>query len=67
SKLLSEDKALLYWATINRNCVICGKPHADLAHYEARQRHEQKQNESLRQTCVSAMSRTSQRATCDWR
>ncbi|MFB2237445.1 putative HNHc nuclease, partial [Staphylococcus aureus] len=35
SKLLSEDKALLYWATINRNCVICGKPHADLAHYEA--------------------------------
>ncbi|HCV9278605.1 TPA: putative HNHc nuclease, partial [Staphylococcus aureus] len=24
SKLLSEDKALLYWATINRNCVICG-------------------------------------------
>ncbi|HDB3439261.1 TPA: hypothetical protein P6B74_001203 [Staphylococcus aureus] len=35
SKLLSEDKALLYWATINRNCVICRKPHADLAHYEA--------------------------------
>ncbi|HEC2174255.1 TPA: hypothetical protein R1915_002383 [Staphylococcus delphini] len=35
SKLLKEDKALLYWATVNRNCVICGKPHADLAHYEA--------------------------------
>ncbi len=32
SKLLSEDKALLYWATINRNCVICGKPSADLRH-----------------------------------
>ncbi|PCF48987.1 putative HNHc nuclease [Staphylococcus delphini] len=35
SMLLKEDKALLYWATINRNCVICGKPHAELAHYEA--------------------------------
>ncbi|EKO1106493.1 hypothetical protein PX454_001071 [Staphylococcus pseudintermedius] len=34
SKLLQEDKALLYWATVNRNCVICGKPHSDLAHYE---------------------------------
>ncbi|UXR86200.1 putative HNHc nuclease [Staphylococcus felis] len=35
SKLLKEDKALLYWSTVNRNCVICGKPHSDLAHYEA--------------------------------
>ncbi|HEC2213246.1 TPA: hypothetical protein R1943_002482 [Staphylococcus delphini] len=35
SMLLKEDKALLYWATVNRNCVICGKPHAELAHYQA--------------------------------
>ena len=32
SKLLSGDKAMLYWSTVNRNCVICGKPHSDLAH-----------------------------------
>ncbi|MDM6516287.1 putative HNHc nuclease, partial [Staphylococcus aureus] len=30
-----QDKSFLYWSTVNRNCVICGKPHADLAHYEA--------------------------------
>ena len=24
SKLLQGDKAMLYWATVNRNCVICG-------------------------------------------
>ena len=35
SKLLSGDKAMLYWATVNRNCVICGKPHSQLAHYHA--------------------------------
>lgn len=35
SKLLKEDKALLYWSTVNRNCVICGKPHSDLAHHSA--------------------------------
>ena len=35
SNLLKQDKSFLYWSTINRNCVICGKPHADLAHYEA--------------------------------
>ena len=35
SKLLSGDQAMLYWATVNRNCVICSKPHSDLAHYEA--------------------------------
>lgn len=35
SELLKEDKALLYYATINRNCVICGKPHSDLAHHYA--------------------------------
>ena len=27
-----NDKAFLYWSTVNRNCVICGKPHSDLAH-----------------------------------
>lgn len=35
SNLLKRDKSFLYWSTVNRNCVICGKPHADLAHYEA--------------------------------
>ncbi|OFM07506.1 putative HNHc nuclease [Staphylococcus sp. HMSC074A11] len=35
SKLMKEDKNYLYWATINRNCVICGKPNSDLAHLEA--------------------------------
>ena len=35
SKLLSGDKAMLYWATVNRNCIICGKPNSDLAHHKA--------------------------------
>ncbi|KAA9274646.1 DUF968 domain-containing protein [Staphylococcus epidermidis] len=35
SKLLSGGKAMLYWATINRNCVLCGKSNADLAHHYA--------------------------------
>ncbi|WP_213482822.1 putative HNHc nuclease [Staphylococcus epidermidis] len=35
SKLLSGDKAMLYWATVNRNCVLCGKSNADLAHHYA--------------------------------
>ena len=35
SKLLSGDKAMLYWATINRNCVLCGESNADLAHHYA--------------------------------
>lgn len=35
SKLLSGDQAMLYWATVNRNCVICGTPGSDLSHYEA--------------------------------
>lgn len=35
SKLLSGDKAMLYWATVNRNCIICGKPNSDLAHHYA--------------------------------
>lgn len=35
SMLMKEDKSYLYWATINRNCVICGKPNSDLAHLEA--------------------------------
>ncbi|UXU67445.1 putative HNHc nuclease [Staphylococcus agnetis] len=34
SELLKQDKSFLYWSTVNRNCVICGKPHSDLAHYE---------------------------------
>ncbi|EGQ3843734.1 putative HNHc nuclease, partial [Staphylococcus pseudintermedius] len=35
SDLLKNDKSFLYWATVNRNCAICGKPHSDLAHYQA--------------------------------
>ncbi|MBT2813323.1 hypothetical protein HIR57_01000 [Staphylococcus coagulans] len=35
SDLLKNDKAFLYWSTVNRNCVICQKPHAELAHYQA--------------------------------
>lgn len=35
SDLLKNDKQFLYWATVNRNCVICGEPGSDLAHYEA--------------------------------
>ncbi|MBF8049256.1 putative HNHc nuclease [Staphylococcus capitis] len=35
SKLLNGDKAMLYWATVNRNCVLCGKSNADLAHHYA--------------------------------
>lgn len=35
SNLLKGDKSLLYWATVNRNCVICGTPRAELAHYHA--------------------------------
>lgn len=34
SDLLKNDKSFLYWATVNRNCVICGK-RGELAHYEA--------------------------------
>ncbi|PTI21353.1 putative HNHc nuclease [Staphylococcus warneri] len=35
SELLKNDRAFLYWSTVNRNCVICGAPGSDLAHYEA--------------------------------
>lgn len=35
SDLLKQDKSFLYWATVNRNCIICGKPHSDLAHHYA--------------------------------
>ncbi|OFV09703.1 putative HNHc nuclease [Staphylococcus sp. HMSC13A10] len=35
SDLLKNDRSFLYWSTVNRNCVICGKPHAELAHYQA--------------------------------
>lgn len=34
SDMLKENKTFLYYATVNRMCVICGKPNADLAHYE---------------------------------
>lgn len=33
SDLLKQDKSFLYWSTVNRNCIICGKPHSDLAHH----------------------------------
>ncbi|MCF7580368.1 putative HNHc nuclease [Staphylococcus aureus] len=35
SEMMKEDKNYLYWATITRHCVICGKPNSDLAHLEA--------------------------------
>ncbi|MDK6296531.1 MULTISPECIES: putative HNHc nuclease [Staphylococcus] len=34
SDLLKNDKAFLYWSTVNRNCVICGK-RGELAHHKA--------------------------------
>ena len=30
-----ESSNYIYWATMNRLCIICGKPHAQIAHYEA--------------------------------
>ena len=35
SDLMKEDKAFIYAATLNRNCIICGKQNSDLAHREA--------------------------------
>lgn len=35
SDLLKNDKSFLYWATVNRNCVLCGKNGADIAHHYA--------------------------------
>src|SRR5699024_7491755 len=35
SDLMKEDKAFIYAATINRQCIICGKPKSDLAHKQA--------------------------------
>ena len=35
SDLMKEDRKFIYLATVNRKCVICGKPHSDLAHREA--------------------------------
>lgn len=35
SQLLKEDERFIYLSTINRNCVICGKPKSDLAHLKA--------------------------------
>lgn len=34
SDLLKQDKSFLYWSTVNRNCVICGK-RGELAHHKA--------------------------------
>lgn len=34
SDLMKDNKVFLYWATVTRHCVICGKPHSGLAHYE---------------------------------
>lgn len=30
-----ESSNYIYWATMNRMCVICGEKHAQIAHYEA--------------------------------
>src|SRR5699024_3445456 len=35
SDLMKEDKTFIYAATLNRNCIICGKNGAELAHREA--------------------------------
>ena len=35
SDLMKEDKAFIYATTINRQCIICGKPKSDIAHLEA--------------------------------
>ena len=35
SDLMKEDRNFIYLATVNRKCVICGKPHSDIAHREA--------------------------------
>lgn len=32
SDLMKEDNYFIYLSTINRKCVICGKPNSDLAH-----------------------------------
>lgn len=32
SALMKEDNYFIYLSTINRKCVICGKPNSDLAH-----------------------------------
>lgn len=33
SSLMKEEKGFLYFATITKKCVICGKPNSDLAHH----------------------------------
>lgn len=30
-----ESSNYVYWATVNRNCVICGKPNAEIHHFDA--------------------------------
>ena len=35
SDLMKEDNYFIYLSTINRKCVICGKPNSDIAHLEA--------------------------------
>ena len=35
SDLMKEDRNFIYLATVNRKCIICGKPKSDIAHREA--------------------------------
>ena len=35
SDLMRNDNYFIYLSTINRQCVICGKPNSDIAHLEA--------------------------------
>lgn len=35
SDLMKEDRKFIYLATVNRKCVICGKPKSHLAHRDA--------------------------------
>ena len=35
SDLMKEDKKFIYLTVVNRQCIICGKPHSDLAHKQA--------------------------------
>src|SRR5699024_4359535 len=35
SDLMRNDNYFIYLSTINRQCVICGKPKSDIAHLEA--------------------------------
>ena len=35
SDLMRNDNYFIYLSTINRQCIICGKPNSDIAHLEA--------------------------------